>query len=109
MLEKDNLTEKIYYTIGEVAKMFNVTPSLIRYWESEFPHIAPRKNSKGERRYTKADIQKIQEVYYLIKEKRFTIEGAKAYLSEQPDKKKKEIKEKLEYIKNCLIQISNQL
>lgn len=77
--KKPNI-EKIHYSIGEVAKMLNVTPSLLRYWEKEFNIIKPYKNAKGDRFYTSNDIQTLKLLYHLIKEKKFTIQGAKQYL-----------------------------
>ncbi len=70
---------KIYYRIGEIAKMFDVNPSLIRYWEKEFHFIKPRKSSKGTRYYSQKDIDRFAIVYHLIKEKGMTIQGAKEY------------------------------
>lgn len=77
--KKPNI-EKIHYSIGEVAKMLNVTPSLLRYWEKEFNILKPYKNAKGDRFYTSKDIQTLKLLYHLIKEKKFTIQGAKQYL-----------------------------
>ncbi|HRO08807.1 MAG TPA: MerR family transcriptional regulator [Saprospiraceae bacterium] len=71
---------KLYYSIGEVADMFGIAPTVLRYWESEFSHLRPAKNSKGDRKYTVKDIQKIEEVFHLIKEKGFKIEGARKEL-----------------------------
>ncbi len=68
---------KLYYTIGEVAEMFDVSKSLIRYWESEFSILKPHKNSKGDRRFTKQNIEQLGTIYHLVKEKGFTLDGAK--------------------------------
>lgn len=68
---------KLYYTIGEVADMFDVSKSLIRYWESEFSILKPHKNSKGDRRFTKQNIEQLEMIYHLVKEKGFTLDGAK--------------------------------
>lgn len=75
----DNL-DKLYYSIGEVAKMFNVNTSLIRYWEKEFPIIRPKKNQKGNRQFTKKDIENIHKIHYLVKDRGMTLDGAKSYL-----------------------------
>ena len=73
--EKD-LT-KLYYSIGEVADMFDVNTSLIRFWEKEFPNIKPKKNNKGNRLFSPKEILKIQRIYILVKEKGHTLDGAK--------------------------------
>ena len=87
MTNRNPLPDKLYYSIGEVATYFGVSTSLIRYWEDEFPQITPRKNGKGDRRYTKQDIEKVTVIFDLIKEKGFTIKGAQSHLSEKPEKK----------------------
>jgi len=74
--------QKLYYTIGEVAKMFEVNTSLIRFWEREFDEIKPKKNKKGNRLFTKDDIDLITEIYKLVKQNGFTLEGAKRKLKE---------------------------
>lgn len=68
---------KLYYSIGEIAEMFNLSKSLIRYWESEFSILKPHKNSKGDRRFTKQNIEQLEIIYHLVKEKGFTLDGAK--------------------------------
>lgn len=75
--------EKLYYTIGEVADMFDVSRSLLRYWEQEFSYLTPRKNRKGDRLFTKENIQQIQIIYNLVKERGFTLEGAKQELRKE--------------------------
>ena len=77
MAYKEKEIEKLYYSIGEVAEMFNVAPSLIRFWESEFEIIQPKKNRKGNRQFTKEDIDNVKLIYHLVKEKGFTLMGAK--------------------------------
>ncbi len=72
--------KKLYYTIGEVADMFEVNTSLIRFWEKEFPTIQPKKNKKGNRLFTPKEIGKIEEIYRLVKEEGYTLEGAKKAL-----------------------------
>ena len=69
--------QKRYYSISEVAEMFGVSNSLIRFWETEFSVIKPNKNSRGDRRFTRKDIDNIKIIYHLVKEKGFTLEGAK--------------------------------
>jgi DNA-binding transcriptional MerR regulator len=68
---------KLYYSIGEVAERLDVNASQLRFWENEFAHIKPNKNSRGERRFTKDNIRQLEEIEYLLKERGFTIEGAR--------------------------------
>ena len=81
-IDTQNL-DKLYYTIGEVAEMFEVSRSLLRYWENEFSFLTPRKNRKGDRLFTKENIQQIQIIYNLVKERGFTLEGAKQELRKE--------------------------
>jgi DNA-binding transcriptional MerR regulator len=78
---KINLPDKLYYSIGEVAKAFDVNTSLIRYWEQEFPIIKPKKNKKGNRYFTPEDIKNLQMIYHLVKEKGYTLDGARIALT----------------------------
>ena len=68
---------KRYYSIGEVATKLDVNTSLIRFWENEFAHIKPNKNSRGDRRFTKDNIQQLRQVYHLVRERGFTLDGAR--------------------------------
>ena len=79
---KIELPEKRYYGIGEVAKAFSVNNSLIRFWEKEFDIIKPKKNAKGDRKFTSEDIKNLELIYHLVKERGFTLEGAKTHLKE---------------------------
>ncbi len=105
------LPEKRYYGIGEVARAFDVNTSLIRFWEKEFDVIQPKKNAKGNRKFTPKDIQNLQLIYHLVKERGFTLEGAKTHLREEKQKTLSnfEIIQKLERIKMELTKIKNQL
>jgi DNA-binding transcriptional MerR regulator len=76
--------EKLYYSIGEVSEKLSLNASLIRYWEKEFTIIKPRKNSKGDRIFTKADIEIIQKIYDLVKIQGLTLDGAKKALKIKP-------------------------
>ena len=76
------LPEKRYYSIGEVADAFDVNPSLIRFWETEFSILNPKKNTKGNRKFTTKDIENLRHVYFLVKERGYTIDGAKTYIKE---------------------------
>jgi DNA-binding transcriptional MerR regulator len=80
---KEKEIEKLYYTIGEVAQMFQVNTSHIRFWSKEFDVIKPATNKKGNRLYTQADIDNFRKIYHLVKEKGFTLKGAKTELKEQ--------------------------
>jgi len=79
---KENKIEKVYYSIGELAEMFKVNTSLIRYWEKEFDIIKPHKNKKGNRLFTKEDIDNFHIIYHLVKERGLTLKGAKLKLKE---------------------------
>ncbi|WP_297704936.1 MerR family transcriptional regulator [uncultured Eudoraea sp.] len=105
------LPEKRYYGIGEVARAFDVNTSLIRFWEKEFDVIQPKKNAKGNRKFTPKDIQNLQLIYHLVKERGFTLEGAKTHLREERQKTLSnfEIIQKLERIKAELVKIKSQL
>ncbi|MBS1571540.1 MAG: MerR family transcriptional regulator [Bacteroidetes bacterium] len=76
-----NLPDKLYYSIGEVAKAFDVNASLLRYWEQEFPILKPKKNKKGNRYFTPEDIKNLKIIYYLVKEKGYTLDGARIALT----------------------------
>lgn len=105
------LPEKRYYGIGEVAKAFGVNTSLIRFWEKEFDVLKPKKNAKGNRKFTPEDIKNLQFIYHLVKERGFTLEGAKTHLKEEKKKSLNnfQIISKLEGIKNQLTKIKSQL
>ncbi len=101
--------DKLYYSIGEVAQMFGVTTSLIRFWETEFPNLRPRKNAKGDRRYTKKEIEELKVVYSLVKEKGFTLQGAKDHLKNKGTQKNAETIETLSRLKQFLLEIREKL
>jgi len=77
---KEKTIEKSFFSIGEVAKMFNVNTSLIRFWENEFEDLKPFKNKKGTRYFTREDLKTFQTIFYLVKEKGYTLQGAKEKL-----------------------------
>ncbi len=106
-----DLPEKRYYGIGEVANAFGVNTSLVRFWEKEFDVLKPKKNAKGNRKFTPQDIKNLQLIYHLVKERGFTLEGAKTHLKEEKQKTLSnfEVIQKLEYVKAELIKIKNQL
>ena len=104
-------TGKRYYAIGEVAEQFGVTTSLLRHWEAEFPALQPKKNKNGDRRYTEKDIEAVRAIYRLVKEKGYTLKGAKesikAKTNRSPDKAA--LIESLEDLKAFLVQLRDKL
>ncbi|MBT1705198.1 MerR family transcriptional regulator [Chryseosolibacter indicus] len=111
MAYKEKEIEKLYYSIGEVAELFNVAPSLIRFWESEFDIIKPKKNRKGNRQFTKEDIENVRTIYHLVKEKGFTLQGAKEMLRNdtQAVRDKMEMLESLRKVRSFLIELRDNL
>ncbi|CAM3933839.1 transcriptional regulator [Flavobacterium branchiophilum] len=107
----DLAPDKRYFSIGELAKAFDVNASLIRFWEKEFDVLKPKKNAKGNRMFTQEDVQNLKLIYHLVKERGFTLDGAKTHLKEKQKKTldKFEIISKLESIKAQLLQIKNEL
>lgn len=85
------LKQRLYYPIGEVANWFNVNTSLIRYWEKEFKQLKPRKTRKGDRLFTFQDIEYLKQIYFLLREKKYSIDGAKTYLKNNKEKASKNI------------------
>ena len=105
-----NLPEKLYYNIGEVANAFNVKPSLLRFWENEFDEIKPKKKESGTSKYTPEDIQLIQLIFHLVKEKGMTLDGAKKQLKQKKGTvAQQDILIRLEKIKHELKQILDQI
>ena len=105
------LPEKRYYKIGEVAKAFGLNTSHIRFWEKEFDILQPKKNKKGNRLFTQEDLKNLKLIYHFVKEKGFTLEGAKSKMKESPENMKNnhDIISRLETIKAELIKIKNQI
>jgi DNA-binding transcriptional MerR regulator len=103
--------QKRYYTIGEVAEKFNVNTSLIRFWETEFDILRPRKNKKGDRQFTQKDIDCVQTIYHLVKEKGYTLQGAKDIIkaSAREQNEKATLIASLEKIKSFLMEVRNSL
>ncbi|MBN2174901.1 MAG: MerR family transcriptional regulator [Bacteroidales bacterium] len=102
---------KLFYTIGEVARMFNVNTSLIRFWEKEFDIIKPKKNKKGNRLFTQKDVDNFHIIFNLVKERGYTLSGAKAELRQNKDTidQNIEIINTLTKLKTFLVEIKNQL
>jgi DNA-binding transcriptional MerR regulator len=114
----ENELTKLYYSIGEVAIMFGVNTSLIRFWDKEFDIITPKKNKKGNRLFTPKDIKNFNKIYDLVKNQGFTLEGARKALKRRTPAQKEtdtieetnasqDVIEKLETIKSRLIQLKN--
>lgn len=102
---------KLYYSIGEVAKMFDVNTSLIRFWEGEFDIIKPKKNKKGNRLFTQTDVDNFHVIFHLVKERGFTLEGAKKKLSQNKEEtiSNVEVVKSLKSIKSFLLEIKKEL
>ncbi len=103
--------DKLYYGISEVAKMFDVSKSLLRYWETEFSSLKPHKNSKGDRRFTKQNLDQLQLIHSLVKEKGFTLDGAKKEISNLKSRHKvrKKLISKMEKLKKDLAKLKSEL
>lgn len=108
---KEKRVEKLYYSIGEVAEMFNVNTSLIRYWEKEFDIIKPKKNKKGNRFFTIDDIEHFHIIYYLVKELGLTLKGAQKKLKENKESTMNnfEVVKSLKEIKSMLLEIREEI
>ena len=108
---KEKVIEKKYFSIGEVAALLDVSTSLIRFWESEFDIIKPKKNRKGNRQFTKEDINNVKLIYHLVKEKGYTLQGAKDLLknNEEELKNKVEIIDSLKKVRNFLLDIRSKI
>ena len=108
---KEKVIEKKYYSIGEVAEMLNVATSLIRFWETEFDIIKPKKNRKGNRQFTKEDIENVKLIYHLVKDRGYTLQGAKTLLksSSNPLKHKMSNIDSLKKVRAFLVELKNQL
>ena len=103
--------EKLYYRIGEVAEMFNVNTSLIRYWESEFSVLRPRKSTKGNRMFTQRDLRYLRMIYQLVKVQGYTLQGAKDALKKDFDQleRKTTVLMTLEKTKEFLLELDKEL
>lgn len=111
MAYNPNKDLKMYYSIGEVARMFDVNESLLRYWEKEFPIIAPKKAGGNIRQYRKEDIENIRLVYHLVKEKGMTLQGAKQRLKLNKEKtvQTAEVLDRLKQIREELVKLRKSL
>lgn len=103
--------DKMFYRISELAEMFDVNESLLRYWEKEFPQISPKTNNRGVRLYRKEDIEVIGLIYHLVKERGMTLQGARQKLKENKEDTARnyEVVRRLQGIKEQLIALSKEL
>jgi DNA-binding transcriptional MerR regulator len=108
---KDKEISKLYYSIGEVAKMLEVNPSLIRFWEKSFQLDPPKKNRKGNRLFTMEEIQKLKQIHFLVKEKGFTLAGAREHLwsNKTEENEKSRLIHSLKELKSFLLEIRDSL
>lgn len=108
---KESLIEKMYYSIGEVATMFEVNASLIRFWEKEFEILQPKKNTKGNRKFDKSDIENLRLIYHLVKEKGHKLDAAKVIIRKSPRaaKEKMEAIQSLQNVRNFLVELKQNL
>lgn len=108
---REKKVEKLYYSIGEVADMFGVNTSLIRYWEKEFDIIKPKKNKKGNRLFTKKDIDNFHIIFHLVKERGMTLKGAQKKMKENKEEEEHtfEIIKSLEQIREMLLEVKETI
>lgn len=108
--EDDVLFQKQYYGIGEVAAMFNENISLIRYWSNEFPILKPKKNKKGDRYFRPEDVKNLKIIYHLLRERKYTLEGAREFLkNSKAAGEKQELIESLEKVRAFLLELKLNL
>ena len=107
------MSEKLYYSMGEVAEMFDVNQSLLRHWESQFPILRPKRNKKGNRLFTPQDVEHLKQIYHLVKERGMTLEGAKKALRKAPSEsgvdRDAELMERLQRIRALLVEVREDL
>ena len=107
------MAEKLYYSMGEVAEMFDVNTSLIRHWESQFSILRPKRNKKGNRLFSPEDVENLKMIYHLVKERGMTLEGAKKALRKAPSEsgvdRDAELMERLQRIRALLVEVREDL
>lgn len=108
---KEREINKLYYSIGEVARMFNVNASLIRFWEKEFEILQPRKNKKGNRLFTQEDLENLKIIYHLVKEKGYTLQGAKEHLknNKSAESERQRVLDSLQKLRSFLVELKEEL
>ena len=106
------MADKIYYSMGEVAEMFDVNQSLIRHWESKFDCLRPHKNKRGNRMFSADDVEKLKQIYHLVKERGMTLEGARKVMRGASGKelaRETELLERLQRIRSALVEVREEL
>ncbi|MES2428179.1 MAG: MerR family transcriptional regulator [Bacteroidota bacterium] len=108
---KEREINKMYYTMGEVSAMFDVNASMIRFYEKEFDVLQPKKNKKGNRLFTPEDIENLKIIFHLIRDKGYTLQGAKDHLKTNMDDSKdsQRVIHSLENLKKFLLEVRDQL
>ncbi len=108
---KERPVGKIFWSIGEVADQLQVGTSVLRHWEKEFGMLRPRRDGKGDRLFTEADIRKVRMIHYLLKHRRFTIEGAREQLRLDPEgtERMAELRERLLRVRDLLVRVGDGL
>lgn len=111
MPKTEHQPQRVYYSISEVARMFNVNASLIRFWEKEFDIIKPHKNKKGNRYFTPKDVDNFHLIYHLVKQRGYTLQGAREKLNTNPDEVQRdfEIVKSLDKIRDFLLSLKENL
>ena len=103
-------TDKLYYSIGEVAEMLGVAPSVLRFWEGEFEQVRPVKNKRGVRSYTRHDIELLQRIHYLTRDCGYTLEGAREQMRTRPvEDPKMQVIQSLTDLRSFLVQLKEQI
>ena len=107
------MADKLFYSMGEVAEMFDVNTSLIRHWESQFSILRPKRNKKGNRLFSPEDVENLKMIYHLVKERGMTLEGAKTALRKAPSEsgvdRDAELMERLQRIRALLVEVREDL
>ena len=110
-MAKVKTSRKVFYSMGEVSEMFDVNPSLIRFWEKRFDVLRPKKNAKGNRLFTPEDVENLKIIYHLVKERGMTLAGAEKYMKDSRQQLKREVGvvEILQRMRSVLVDIRNEL
>lgn len=107
------MAEKLFYSMGEVAEMFDVNPSLLRHWQTQFSILRPKRNKKGNRLYTPGDVENLKLIYHLVKERGMTLEGARKALREARSRRQvprdAELMERLQRVRALLLEVRAEL